>query len=301
MRAEACGDSPGPGQQRSSAAVGPPDVDARRRGAAAPGGATHTSGASDGDDAGTPGAGGHDGGLVRPPPAAVRELFGDKLGMVQRYAGLLAGPGTDRGLIGPHEIDRIWERHILNCAVVATLVPDSCTLVDIGSGAGLPGIVLAILRPDLSVVLVDSMLKRSVFLGECVAALGLSNAEVRRGRAEDLAGKRQRGAKDGRAPGQDLVADVVVARAVAPLGRLAEWAVPLVRPGGTILAIKGDRARAELAEAQSILHALGVVRAEILTVGQDKVEDETVVVRIVIGDETGGRSRRERGGRQDLA
>lgn len=228
-------------------------------------------------------------------------MFGGKLGIVQRYAALLAGPGTDRGLIGPREIDRIWERHILNCAVVAELVPDSCTLVDIGSGAGLPGIVLAILRPDLSVVLVDSMLKRSVFLGECVAELGLSNVEVRRGRAEDLAGKQRRGSNGGRTPGQDLVADVVIARAVAPLRRLAEWAVPLVRPGGTILAIKGDRAHAELAEAQSSLHALGVVRAEILTVGQDKVEGGAVVVRIVAGDGTGGRSRRERGGRQDLA
>jgi 16S rRNA (guanine527-N7)-methyltransferase len=224
---------------------------------------------------------------IQAPPAPVREIFGDKLGVVQRYADLLAGPGTGRGLIGPREIDRVWERHILNCAVVAELVPASCTLVDIGSGAGLPGIVLAILRPDLSVILVDSMLRRSVFLGECVAELGLSNVEVRRGRAEDLAGK--------------PFADVAIARAVAPLHRLAEWAVPLVRPGGTVLAIKGDRAREELAEAQSVLRALGVARAEILTVGRDKVEDETVVIRIITGDGTGGRSRRERGGRQDLA
>jgi 16S rRNA (guanine527-N7)-methyltransferase len=239
--------------------------------------------------------------LAPQPPAAAREIFGDRLGVVQRYAALLAGPGTDRGLIGPREIDRIWERHILNCAVVTELVPDSARLVDIGSGAGLPGIVLAILRPDLSVILVDSTLKRSVFLGECVAELGLPNAEVRRARAEDLAGPPPRGAKGRHTPGAHIAADVVIARAVAPLRQLAEWAEPLVRPGGTLLAIKGERAREELAEAQGVLRALRVARAEILTVGQDKVGDGTVVVRIVTGDGTGGRSRRERGGRQDLA
>ncbi len=223
-----------------------------------------------------------DASVVPPPPASVREIFGDKLGAVQRYVALLAGPAADRGLIGPREIDRVWERHILNCAVAAELVPASCTLVDIGSGAGLPGIVLAILLPDVSVILVDSMLRRSVFLSECVKELGLANVEVRRGRAEDLAG--------------ELSADVVIARAVAPLRRLVEWAVPLVRPGGTILAIKGDRAREELGEARSVLRALGVRQAEILAVGQDKVEPETVVIRIVTGGAKGGRSRESRTG-----
>jgi 16S rRNA (guanine527-N7)-methyltransferase len=224
---------------------------------------------------------------VPPPPASAREIFGGTLGVVQRYVTLLAGPGTERGLIGPREIDRIWERHILNCAVVAELLPESATLVDLGSGAGLPGIVLAILRPDVSVILIDSMLRRTAFLSECVAELGLSNAEVRRSRAEELAGK--------------LSCDVVIARAVAPLRRLAEWALPLLRPGGTMLAIKGDRAAAELAQAQTALRAMGAARSEILTAGQDKVEDETVVIRIIAGDGTGGRAPRARGGRRDRA
>jgi 16S rRNA (guanine527-N7)-methyltransferase len=214
---------------------------------------------------------------VPPPPAAAREIFGTRLATVERYAALLAGPGVHRGLIGPHEMDRVWQRHILNCAVVEELVPNPCTLVDIGSGAGLPGIVLAILLPDVPVILVDSMLRRSVFLGECAAELGLANVEVRRGRAEDLAG--------------ELSADVVTARAVAPLDRLVEWAGGLVRPGGTILAIKGDRAREELEQARDVLRGLGVRRAEILTVGQDRVEQETVVIRIVAGERKDGRFR----------
>jgi len=209
-------------------------------------------------------------GVAPPPPKAVRDIFGDRLATVERYVALLAGPGAERGLIGPREIDRVWERHVLNCAVVAELVPSPCTLVDIGSGAGLPGIVLAILLPDVSVILVDSMLKRSVFLAECAAELGLVNVEVHRGRAEDLAGV--------------LSADVVTARAVAPLHQLVEWAAPLVRPGGTILAIKGARAADELAEARGLLRRLGVRRAEILTVGQDKVEPGTVVIRMAAGD-----------------
>jgi 16S rRNA (guanine527-N7)-methyltransferase len=212
-----------------------------------------------------------------PPPAAAREIFGDRLATVEHYAALLAGPGVHRGLIGPHEIDRVWERHVLNCAAVEELVPSPCTLVDLGSGAGLPGIVLAILLPDVSVILVDSMLRRSVFLGECAAELGLANVEVRRGRAEDMAG--------------ELSADVVTARAVAPLDRLVEWAAGLVRPGGIILAIKGDRAREELEQARDVLRGLGVGRAEILAVGQDRVEQETVVIRIVAGERIDGRFR----------
>jgi len=229
---------------------------------------------------------GSDSRMIPVPPSAVNEVFGDRLSAVEQYVRLLAGPGLDRGLIGPHEIDRIWHRHILNCAVVAELVPSRCSLVDIGSGAGLPGIPLAMLRPDASVVLVESLLRRSVFLDECVADLGLTNAEVLRSRAEDLAGK--------------VSADVVTARAVAPLRRLVEWAAGVVRPGGTILAIKGDRASQELREAQSVLRGLDVQRAEILTVGHGKVEPETVVVRIVTRN--GSRNRRgarSRGNRRD--
>lgn len=200
-----------------------------------------------------------------PPPLAVREIFGGQLAVAERYVALLAGPGTERGLIGPREIGRLWDRHILNCAVVADLVPRPCTLVDIGSGAGLPGIVLAILLPEVSVVLVEPLLRRSAFLKECIAELGLSNVVVRRARAEDLA--------------DEVAADVVTARAVAPLRRLVGWACGLVRPGGTILALKGEQAERELREASGTLRRLGL-QAEILRVGRDRVEPGTVVVRI---------------------
>ncbi|MGE5289955.1 MAG: 16S rRNA (guanine(527)-N(7))-methyltransferase RsmG [Micromonosporaceae bacterium] len=193
--------------------------------------------------------------------------------MAVRYAQLLAGPGIERGLIGPGEVHRLWSRHILNCAVVAELIPRRCVLVDIGSGAGLPGIVLAIALQDVSVTLLEPLLRRSAFLSECVTELGLANAVVRRARAEDVAG--------------ELSADVVTARAVAPLRRLAVWAMGLVKPGGAILALKGDRADEELRQAQSVLKRLGARRAEILTVGRGKVEPETVVVRIIAGN--GGR------------
>lgn len=204
-----------------------------------------------------------------PPPPAAREIFGARLALAERYVALLAGPGIDRGLIGPREIGRVWHRHILNCAVVAELVPSPCTLADIGSGAGLPGIVLGMLLPEVSVVLVEPMLRRTVFLDECVAALGLTNVVVRRGRAEDLAG--------------EISADVVTARAVAPLHRLAGWAMGLTCPGGVILALKGDRAEQELADAREVLSELGILQAEILAVGHGRVEPETVVIRLVVG------------------
>lgn len=205
-----------------------------------------------------------------PAPLVVREIFGGQLALAERYVALLAGPGIERGLIGPREIGRLWERHILNCAVVADLVPSPCTLVDIGSGAGLPGIVLAILLPDVSVTLVEPLLRRSVFLDECVTELDLSNVVVRRARAEELAGQ--------------VAADVVTARAVAPLRRLAGWASGLVRPGGTILALKGEQAEQELREASSTLRRLGLKQAEILRVGRDRVRPGTVVVRILAAD-----------------
>jgi len=157
-----------------------------------------------------------------------------------RYTGLLAHDGVDRGLIGPREIDRLWDRHVLNCAMPAELLPPACSVVDVGSGAGLPGIVLALARPDLQMTLVEPMQRRSVFLEECVAALALEAAvSVRRTRAEQLHGV--------------LTADVVTARAVAPLRRLIPLCWPLVRRGGFVLAVKGSQARTELARDRDVL------------------------------------------------
>jgi 16S rRNA (guanine527-N7)-methyltransferase len=199
-----------------------------------------------------------------PPPAAAA-LFGPALPAAVRYAGLLAGSAVERGLIGPAEAARIWDRHLLNCAVVASLVPERCVLADLGSGAGLPGIVLAMLRPECEVLLVESMARRAAFLSECVTELALPRVQVLRGRAEDLA--------------REVSADVVTARAVAPLGRLAGWAVGLCRPGGTVLAIKGAGARDEAALAAPELRRLGVTDLEVLQVGSGEVDPPATVVR----------------------
>jgi 16S rRNA (guanine527-N7)-methyltransferase len=218
--------------------------------------------------------------LPLPSAEAIAE-FGDSLAKARRYVELLATDGVTRGLIGPRETSRLWDRHLLNCALVAELVPDEGELVDIGSGAGLPGIVLAMLRPRLHVVLLEPLLRRSVFLEECVRALDLPNATVVRARAEEKAASR-------------ISADVATARAVAPLERLVGWAAPLLRPGGQLLAIKGQSAAAELEAAEPVLSRLGVRSAEVLEAGHGRVVATTTIVRVVIG----GHRREERAGAQ---
>lgn len=194
-------------------------------------------------------------------------IFGQVLPAAQKYAELLAGPGVERGLIGPDETARIWDRHLLNCAVVAELVPASGLLADLGSGAGLPGLVLAMLRPMVEVVLVEPMARRTAFLAECVTALGLANVRIERGRAEDLAGT--------------IRADVVTARAVARLERLASLAAGLARPGGQVLAIKGANAAREVTEAGPVLKRLGASAVEVLSLGAGVLDPPTTVVRFV--------------------
>jgi 16S rRNA (guanine527-N7)-methyltransferase len=218
--------------------------------------------------------------LPLPSAEAITE-FGDSLAKAQRYVELLATDGVTRGLIGPRETARLWDRHLLNCALVAELVPEQGELVDIGSGAGLPGIVLAMLRPRLHVVLLEPLLRRSVFLEECVSALDLPNATVVRARAEEKAASR-------------ISADVATARAVAPLDRLVGWAAGLLRPGGQLLAIKGQSAAAELEAAGPVLSGLGVRSAEVLQAGHGRVVSATTIVRVVMG----GHGREERAGAQ---
>jgi 16S rRNA (guanine527-N7)-methyltransferase len=218
--------------------------------------------------------------LPLPSAEAIAE-FGDSLAKARRYVELLATEGVTRGLIGPRETLRLWDRHLLNCALVAELAPDEGELVDIGSGAGLPGIVLAMLRPRLRVVLLEPLLRRSVFLEECVRALDLPNATVVRARAEEKAASR-------------ISADVATARAVAPLERLVGWAAPLLRPGGQLLAIKGQSAAAELEAAEPVLSRLGVRSAEVLEAGHGRVVATTTIVRVVMG----GHRREERAGAQ---
>jgi 16S rRNA (guanine527-N7)-methyltransferase len=204
-------------------------------------------------------------------PAAARAFLGDHLDAVVAYATLLAGPGVERGLIGPHEIPRLWDRHLLNCAVVSELIPAGAVVDDVGSGAGLPGIVLALVRPDLEVTLVEPLLRRATFLSEAVDRLGLGNVVVSRERAEDRARTRSAGA------------DVVVARAVAPLGRLVGWCLPLVRPGGCLLALKGEAAGTEVEAARADLRRAGAASVEVITVGAGVVEPPTTVIRVVPG------------------
>jgi 16S rRNA (guanine527-N7)-methyltransferase len=182
------------------------------------------------------------GGQVTP---AAEKLFGEQLPLALRFAGHLATSGVARGLLGPREAPRIWDRHILNCAVVSELIPDGARVVDVGSGAGLPGIPLVLARPDLSIVLVEPLARRVEWLLEIIDDLGVG-IEVERGRAEENSVRRR---WEG--------ADVVTSRAVAPLHRLAGWCLPLVRCGGTMLAVKGASAAEEIERDATAVRRLG--------------------------------------------
>ena len=193
---------------------------------------------------------------------ALIKTFPDASANLESYANWLATEGVIRGLIGPREVDRIWDRHIANCAVMAELIPNQASVIDIGSGAGLPGLVLAIVRPDCQVTLVEPLLRRSEFLQEVVTDLGLPNVTVIRGRAEQV---------------KDRKARIVTARAVAPLEKLLGWAMPLVEPGGELLAMKGSNAAQEIADAQA---KLSKYQVEICQVGQGVVDPLTTIVRV---------------------
>ena len=190
-------------------------------------------------------------------------IFGDNLARAERYHDLLATTGTTRGFIGPRETPKLWDRHILNCAVLGEAIATGLTVADIGSGAGLP---LAIARPDLTIYLVEPLLKRSTFLTEVVRELGLENVTVIRGRAEEREVKAALG-----------LVDVVTSRAVAPLGKLAGWSLPLVKPGGHMLAMKGASVYDELARDRVEIRKAGGGTATIFTVGNDLPEPTTVI------------------------
>ncbi len=192
------------------------------------------------------------------------------LPVVQRYAELLATEGVVRGLIGPREAPRLWDRHLLNCAVLGELLPRGATVCDIGSGAGLPGLVLAIARPDLALTLVEPLLRRTTFLEEVCAELELANVEVLRGKADLLHGQRS--------------FEVVTSRAVAPLDRLLGWSMPLVAPTGALVAMKGSSIREEIDAAVPVLRSLGCAPAEVLVLGEELLESTTIAVRVAWAD-----------------
>jgi 16S rRNA (guanine527-N7)-methyltransferase len=197
---------------------------------------------------------------------AAAKVFGPRMGIARRYAELLAGPGVERGLLGPREVGRLWDRHLLNSASVGELIGSGERVIDIGSGAGLPGIPLAIARPDLKVVLLEPMLRRSEFLIGAVAELGLA-VEVVRGRAEEPWVREQFGARD-----------VAVSRAVAPLDKLTKWSMPLLRLDGRMVAIKGERAPEEVEAHRRVMAASGAVDVRVVTCGANYLRPPSTVV-----------------------
>jgi 16S rRNA (guanine527-N7)-methyltransferase len=186
--------------------------------------------------------------------------------VAERFVDLLATEGVRRGLIGPREAPRLWERHLLNCALLSDGIPLDLDVCDIGSGAGLPGLVLALCRPDLALTLVEPLLRRTTFLSEAVDRLALGNVEVVRARAEDLHGHRD--------------FSVVTARAVAPLDRLLAWSMPLVGEGGALLAMKGSSAADEVAAARTVLRRYGAGSPVIEVYGEGVLDPPTTVVRV---------------------
>ena len=212
---------------------------------------------------------------------AAAALFGPRLDIAQRYAEVLAGAGVERGLLGPREVDRLWDRHLLNSAAVSELLDPGARIVDIGSGAGLPGLPLAIARPDLEIVLLEPLLRRSDFLREVVAELGLP-VDVVRGRAEEPWVREQIGEKD-----------AAVSRAVAALDKLTKWSMPLLRTGGRMVAIKGEHAPDEVRQHRRVMEAMGAVDVRVVTCGANYLRPPATVVLARRGTSSRHRSARD--------
>ncbi|NBE82335.1 16S rRNA (guanine(527)-N(7))-methyltransferase RsmG [Micromonospora sp. NEAU-HG-1] len=235
---------------------------------------------------------------VLPPELAeaARSLFGERLDLAAAYAEVLATDGVLRGLIGPREAPRIWERHLLNCAALAERIPEGASVLDVGSGAGLPGLVLAIARPDLTVTLVEPLARRTSFLVEVVERLSLTKmVRVFRGRADEAA--------TGSTGVGPFSAEIVTARAVAPLDRLSAWCLPLVVPGGRLLAMKGSSAGEEIAEHAEAVAKLGGGEPKVHHCGVGVIEPPATVVeivreRVVNPPRVKSASKRTRGGRR---
>lgn len=221
-------------------------------------------------------------GELSPAPQSAALCFGESLAVAQRYGEILAGAGIERGLLGPSEVDRLWDRHLVNSAAMAELFEPGERVADIGSGAGLPGIPLAIARPDLKVTLIEPLLRRSEFLRETIDELGLDVAVIR-GRAEDRAVRDAAGEMD-----------AVVSRAVASLDKLSRWSLPLLRAGGRMLALKGERAVDEVEEHRRTLSSLGAIEVKVVRCGVNFLQPPATVVvarRGVVASRPGRRKR----------
>lgn len=197
---------------------------------------------------------------------AADQIFGDRLPLAERYVEHLATSGIERGLIGPREVPRLWERHVLNCAVVEEFIEDGARVADVGSGAGLPGLCLAIARPDLKLTLIEPLERRVIWLTEVVDDLGLDNVEILRSRAEQAVGQ--------------IEADYVTARAVSALVGLLDITLPILRGTGQLLALKGRSAADEITKAKKKLNKYGARETEILVAGETLLEEPTTVVRV---------------------
>jgi len=237
---------------------------------------------ADGDDPAGEGAGRPEVTVPLTPPAA-EVVFGDQLAQAEEFVRVLADTGISHGLIGPREAARLWDRHVLNCAATQLAIPvrgEGQDVIDVGSGAGLPGLALAIARPDLHLHLVEPLTRRTGWLSGTVAELGLTNVTVHTARAESLWDR--------------ISAPWVTARAVSTIVQLAEWTLPLLRPGGTLLALKGSKATDELAQARTALTRLGAVDAAVLEVGGDVLDEPTRLIAVTIGDHLDRRRFRSR-------
>lgn len=199
---------------------------------------------------------------------AAQAIFGDRLDLAKRYVEHLATSGTERGLIGPREVPRLWSRHVLNCAVIESQIAEGSHVADVGSGAGLPGLCLAIARPDLELTLIEPLERRVIWLQEVVDDLGLDNVTIMRSRAELAVGM--------------VNADVVTARAVSALSNLAGLTIPLLAGKGEVVAIKGRSASEEIEKAAKVIRRLGGTQTSVVLVGEDLLEEPTTVVRIVV-------------------
>ena len=197
----------------------------------------------------------------------ILQAYPEAANQLQQFHDLLAVEGPIRGLIGPKEVEKLWDRHIGNSLVLESLLPEGCSLIDIGTGAGLPGIPIAIARPDLEIHLVEPMQRRIEFLELAVAKLDLSNTQIHRARAEQLHGQ--------------LVADLVTARAVASVKELIEWCEPLLNSHGRLVLLKGEKAEIELKEAKPTMHKHGLVLDDIVLLGEDLLIEPTRAVVLI--------------------
>lgn len=200
-------------------------------------------------------------------PESAKAIFGPQIEKARAFAEKLASDSDDLGLLGPRELDKLWSRHILNSAVVAETVNPGHLVADVGSGAGLPGIPMAIAVPEANFVLIEPMERRSNWMVEVVEELGLSNVELRRARAEEVL---------------DLKFDIVTARAVAALDKLLRLCVPLLRPGGSLIALKGSKAAEEIEVAKKLQKKLGIASFEILVCGKNFLAEPTSVVKTTL-------------------